>query len=51
MPDHKRKKIESKYYPKYLFLDGYHYSVWSENEEELRDKEKSTDKEESEDSP
>ena len=27
------KKIESKYDPKDLFLDGYNYSVWSENAE------------------
>ena len=41
----KEKKIEFKYNPKYLFLDGYDYSMWSEDEEE------STDKEESEDLP
>ena len=48
LSDNKRKKIESKYDPKDLFLDGYDYSMWSENEEELTDKEW-TDKEESED--
>ena len=37
------KKIESKYDPKDLFLDGYYYSKWSENEEELTDKEESED--------
>ena len=32
LSDNKRKKIESKYDPKDLFLDGYDYSVRSENE-------------------
>ena len=33
LSDDKRKKIESKYNPNDLFLDGYDYNVWSENEE------------------
>ena len=32
--DPKRKKIELKYDPKDLFLGGYDYNVWSENEED-----------------
>ena len=48
LSDNKRNNIESKHDPKDLFLDGYDYSAWSENEEELTDKEW-TDKEESED--
>ena len=35
----KRKKVESKYDPKDLFLDGYDYRLWPENEEESIDKE------------
>ena len=41
LSDHKRNEIESKYCPKDLFLDGYDYIVWSENEEESTDKEES----------
>ena len=33
LSDDKRKKIESKYDPKGLFLDGYDYSVWIEDDE------------------
>ena len=39
----KRKKTESNYDPEDLFLDGYDYSVWSKNEEELTDKVESED--------
>ena len=39
----KRKKIESNCDPEDLFLDGYDYSVWSKNEEELTDKVESED--------
>ena len=39
----KRKIIESKYDPKDLFLDGYDYSMWSENKEESIVKEELTD--------
>ena len=38
-----KKLLDSKYDPKDLFLDGYDYSVWSDNEEELTDKEESGD--------
>ena len=41
--DPKRKKIELKYDPKDLFLGGYDYNVWSENEEGSSDKEQSED--------
>ena len=46
LSDDKRKKIESKYDPKDLFLDVYDYSAWLENEEGSADKEQSTNKEE-----
>ena len=39
----KREKVESIYDPKDLFLEGYDYSVWSENEKKLTDKEESKD--------
>ena len=42
-PDAKKRKLDDKYNPKNFFLDGYDYSVSSENEG------KSTDKEEFED--
>ena len=37
----KKKKMDSKYTPKKLFIKGYDYRVWTKN------KEKSTDEEES----
>ena len=36
-----------KYDPEKLFLEGYDYSMWSENKNESTDKEELTDKEES----
>ena len=39
----KEKKTDSKYNTKDLFFDRCDYSVWSENEEELADKEESED--------
>ena len=33
LSDHKRRKKEPQYDPKYLFLDGDDYSVWSGKEE------------------
>ena len=41
--DAKKRQLGDKYDPKELFLDGYDYSVWSENNEESADKEESTD--------
>ena len=41
--DAKKGKLDDKYDPKELFLEGYDYSVWSENNEESIDKEESTD--------
>ena len=41
----KKWKLGDKYDPENLFLEGYDYSVWSENKEELADKEESTDEE------
>ena len=38
-----KEKIELNCDPKDLFLDGYDYSVWSENEKESTDKEESGD--------
>ena len=46
LSDGKRNKIDPKYDPKNLFLEGYDYSVWSENEEELSDQKELADKEE-----
>ena len=43
----KKKKLESKYKPKKLFIIGYDYSVSTKHEEESTDKEKPTDRKES----
>ena len=43
LSDAKRKKIESKYDPKKLFLKKYNYDNWFENQEST-DNEESTDK-------
>ena len=37
----KLKKMDLKFDPKDLFLDGYDYSVWSEIKETLADKKES----------
>ena len=46
----KKWKLGDKYDSENLFLEGYDYSVWSENKEESTDEE-SADKEESTDVP
>ena len=51
LSDANKRKLGDKYDPEKLFLEGYDYSVWSENKEESTDKEESTGKEESTDVP
>ena len=36
----KKKKVNRKYKPKKLFINGSDYSVWSKNEEDSTDEEK-----------
>ena len=46
LPDAEKRKLGKKYDSKNLFLEGYDYSVWSEempNKEETSDKEELTD--------
>ena len=42
LSDANKRKLGDKYDPEKLFLEGYDYSVWSENKEESTDKEEST---------
>ena len=39
--DAKKRKLGDKYDPEKLFLEGYDYSLWSENKEESTDKKES----------
>ena len=41
----KEKKMDRKYKPQNLFIEGYDHSVWSKYEEKSTDEEESTDKE------
>ena len=39
----KKRELSDKYYPEKLFLEGYDYSMWSKNKEELTEKKEYVD--------